>query len=247
MFSPQILDRNNELLETILKWRIISVENLMDIINYKDKVKKFNQKIYRLEKHGLLRSTLYTNSKKIIYPSEELLRHIGLENKGRINKDNMKHDAAVTAVISSLIEYGLIQSSELPHEYKTKSTYKHKVIEPDAILKIKQGGETFTIALEVELNRKDRSRIYEKMIEYAKAFEYDYIFYFFMDQFSFNSYCKRVQEIENDQSYDYIKKDLAEKLVLIHNQTHAIRITNLGDSRIFHNGRFKTLKELIGV
>jgi hypothetical protein len=129
--------------------------------------------------------------KKIIYPSFGLLDYSGLSKKGAVNEDNLRHDSYVASICSSLIHYGHAKKIELPHEYKTKSSWKYDVIEPDAIMTLEQNNEKFQIAIEVELWRKERSRVYEKMIDYAKAVEYDYAFYFFADEFSFNSYVLR--------------------------------------------------------
>ena len=247
MYSVNILDRNKTILETILRWRIITVENLMDVLNYQDKVKKFNQKIYRLEKYGLIKSSLHNNCKKVIYPSTEFMQFSGLAQKGLINQDNVLHDACVTAVVTSFLKYDLACSVDLPHEYKTKSTWKHYAIEPDAILKLKQGDEFFTIALEVELWRKDRKRVYEKMADYAKAIEYDYVFYFFADEFSFNSYVLRLKELTNDSSYSFLKVELLDKVVLVWNPFKENRVTDLRESKVYHNENYKKLCELIGL
>jgi hypothetical protein len=246
MYNVQSLRKNNELLELLMKWRCLSLNTLKELLNNNEKGNTFRQRIYRLEKEGIIKSRIFGSISKIVFPSNDLIQYLGNDNKSLINEENIRHDAIVALVTSSFLKLGIANEASLPHEYQTKSTRRHHAIEPDAILKITHGAETYNVALEVELWRKDRKRIYEKLAEYAKAFEYDYVFYFFGDEFSFNSYVKRLGEITNDSSYSHLKEELNEKIILFLESDLSKSMVNLFESKIFHNKELKKLSELLG-
>lgn len=246
MYNVQSLRKNNEILELLMKWRCLSLNTLKELLENKEKINTFRQKIYRLEKEGIIKSQIFSRASKVIYPSDELIRYLGNAKSGLINEDNIRHDAVVSLVTNSFLKLEIATEASLPHEYQTKSTWKHHAIEPDAILKIPNASEVYNVALEVELWRKDRKRIYEKIIEYAKAYEYDYIFYFFGDEFSFNSYTKRLHELMTDESYSHLKNDLIEKFILIYDSDLTKSSINLLESKIYHNNESKKLSDLLG-
>lgn len=246
MYNVQSLRKNNDLLEALIKWRCVSLNTLKDLLDNKEKLNTFRQKIYRLEKEGMIKSQVFARVSKIIYPSDDLIKYLGNAKTGLINEENIRHDAVVSLVTNSFLKLGIATEASLPHEYETKSTKKHYAIEPDAILKIPHEDEIYNVALEVELWRKDRKRIYEKIAEYAKAYEYDYVFYFFGDDFSFNSYTKRLQELIKDETYSHLKEEFNEKIILIHDSDLSKGIINLFDSKIYHQNESKKLLDLLG-
>lgn len=160
------------------------------------------------------------------------------------NGENIRHDAAVSMVISKLINWKMVTSGKLPHEYKTKSSWRHHAIEPDAIITIDKKRRELVAAIEVELWRKDRKRVFDKFIEYAKADEYDNILYFFADRSSFESYRKRITEILQDADFDHLREELSQKMVFIFNQSILKNATDLSNSEVFHNKKIKKLGDL---
>jgi hypothetical protein len=196
----------------------------------------------RLEEGGLLKSKLQKGFNKIVYPSLELLQRLGIEN---FNEDNIRHDAVVSMVISNLINLKKITSGKLPHEYKTKSSWRHHAIEPDAIITIDQNNDELIVAVEIELWRKDRKRVFEKLIEYAKTDEYYNVFYFFADRSSFESYKKRLNELLLDSRFDHLKEELTQKIIFILNQSILKNVSTLSNSEIFYNQVTKKLGDLL--
>lgn len=241
MINEIMLQKNSEIIEAISKWRSMTTENLKFLVADLDSGPAFRQRILRLEKGGVLRSKLQKGFNKIVYPSGELLQKLGINN---FNEDNVRHDAAVSMVISNLINFKKISSGKLPHEYKTKSSWRHHAIEPDAILTIDHKGNELIVAVEVELWRKDRKRVFEKLVEYAKADEYDNVFYFFADRASFESYKKRLYELLLDSQFDHLRDELSQKIIFILNQTILKNVSDLPKSEIFHNETTKKLEDL---
>jgi hypothetical protein len=239
-----MLERNPELFEIISKWRCVTTVDLKKLVAENESYSAFRQRVVRLEKGGLLKSILYKGFNKIVYPSNDLVQKLGLSS---FNADNVRHDAVVSSICSELLNHKIVKEIELPHEYKTKSTWRFKSIEPDAIVTLEKNGNVNYMAVEVELWRKDKKRIFEKFTDYAKAKEYSYVFYFFQSQSAFNSYKKRLEEYLADSDLLHLHLDLEQKIVLVFNATISKRLSNLSESEIFYKKQFKKFKDLLGV
>ena len=83
-------------------------------------------------------------------------------------------------------------------------------------------------------------------MEYAKADEYDNVLYFFADRASFESYKKRLNELQVDTQFDHLKEELSQKIVFVLNQSILKNVVNLSKSEVFHNHVTKELGDLIG-
>ncbi|MGZ3789424.1 MAG: hypothetical protein ACXVLQ_12925 [Bacteriovorax sp.] len=241
MINEIMLQKNYEIVEAISKWRSMTTGNLKALVGEYESSSGFGQRIMRLEEGGILKSKLQKGFNKIVYPSRELLQRLGIEN---FNEDNIRHDAVVSMVVLNLINFKMITSGKLPHEYKTKSSWKHHAIEPDAIVTIDKNNNELIVAVEVELWRKDRKRVFDKFIEYAKADEYDNILYFFADRSSFESYKKRLNELLLDSRFDHLRDELSQKIIFILNQSILKNVSDLSSSEVFHNEITKKLGDL---
>lgn len=237
-----MLQRHSDIVNTLVKWRSLTLRNLHTLIGTNELYDTLRKRVQRLEANGVLKSRFDRRLHKIIYPSVELGHKLGL---GNVNEDNIGHDAVVSLIASSLLEFKDIKSIKLPHEYKTKSTWKHHAIEPDAIIIIEKNGHIINVALELELWRKDRKRVFEKFVDYANAYEYDNIFYFFADEPSFNSYKMRLKELIEDSKIAHLKDDFLKKFILIYEPFFSKDLINLRESEIYQNTEKKKLKDLI--
>ena len=242
MLNEIMMQKNSDIIEAIFQWRSITTDNLKSLVAETETESAFRQRILRLVKGGVLKSKLQKGFNKIVYPSNELLQNLGINN---FNEDNVRHDAVVSTVISSLLNVKKVTSGKLPHEFKTKSSWRHHAIEPDAVVTIDQLDEELIVAVEVELWRKDRKRVFDKLVEYAKADEYDYVFYFFANRPSFESYKKRLNELLLDSDFDHLKEELTQKIILILNESILKHVSDLSNSEIFHNETKKTLGDLL--
>lgn len=238
-----MLQKNDDVIEALLKWRSISITGLREILQRVESDAALRQRVIRMEAGRVLRSMKVGCLNKIIYPSSELIFKYGLNS---FNEDNVRHDAIVSHVGISLMKFSKIKSLKLPHELQTKSSWRHQVIEPDAVLEIEFQDSLITVALEVELWRKDRKRVYDKILDYAKASEYDNVFYFFTDRGAFDSYKKRQMELLSEAEHSYLKEEISEKLIFVLNPLVAQRVISLGDSEIFHDLQKKKLRDLLG-
>ncbi len=242
MINEIMLQKNSDIIEAIYSWRSMTTDTLKNLVAESETDSAFRQRILRLVKAGVLRSKLQKGFNKIVYPSNALIEKLGIE---RFNEENVSHDSVVSTVVTNLISFKSVISAKLPHDYKTKSTWNHHAIEPDALLLVQKNGNEFNVAVEVELWRKDRKRVFDKLIDYAKATHYDYVFYFFADRPAFESYKKRLTELALESDFNHLKDELHEKVVLVLNQTILKRSDDLKNSIVSHKGQEKFLGDLI--
>ncbi len=241
MINEIMLQKNSDIIEALSKWRSMTTKNLKELVAGSENAPAFRQRIIRLEQGGILKSQLQKGFNKIVYPSRDLLLRLGIEN---FNEDNIRHDAVVSMVVSNLIDLKMVTSGKLPHEFKTKSSWRHRVIEPDAIISVEKNKKEIIAAIEVELWRKDRKRVFDKLVEYAKADEYDNVLYFFADKSSFESYKKRLMELLADSDFDHLEEELSQKIIFVFNQSILKNAIGLLSSEVFHHGETKKLGEL---
>jgi len=242
MINEIMLQKNSDIIEAIYSWRSMTTDTLKSLVAELETESAFRQRILRLVKAGVLRSRLQKGFNKIVYPSSSLIEKLGID---KFNEENVRHDAVVSTVVSSLNSFKSVKSAKLPHDFKTKASWSHHAIEPDALLLISKNGNDFNVAIEIELWRKDRKRVFDKLVDYAKATEYDYVFYFFADRPAFESYQKRLNELIVDSDFDHLKVELKEKVVLVFNQRIMKKMTDIKDSEVAHKGQKKVLCDLL--
>lgn len=238
-----LLNRYDDILKEIVRWRCITSSDLKKIIAESETSLAFRKKILRLEKGGVINSEIFRGFNKIIFPSQKLINTFGITH---FNEDSKRHDAIVSSVSIGLSRYKIVDCIELPHEYKTKSTWKLKVIEPDAIVTILKGGRKIKVGLEIELWSKNNKKVYEKFLDYAKADEYEYVFYFFQSESVFKSYQLRQKELVEMDSYSHLHEKLKNKIVFILNSTMAKRLEGIDDSKTIFKGNELKLIDILG-
>ncbi|WP_185903038.1 hypothetical protein [Bacteriovorax stolpii] len=189
-----------------------------------------------------MRAKIQRGCNKIIYPSSELLHRFGIES---FSEENVRHDSIVSMIGVSLKDFSMVKMVKLPHEFQTKASWKYHPIVPDAIVEIEKNKNLIRAAIEVELWRKDRKRVFEKLLDYSKAYEYQNVFYFFADRPSFESYKKRLFEMLSDSKLSHLKEELEKKFVLVFNSSLGKRIIGLEQSEVYHDLKTKKLKDLI--
>lgn len=242
MINEVQLQKNVEIIDAVVKWRSLTLDSAKSLAGLNESGGAFRKRILRMENGGLLRSKVQRGCNKIIYPSRELLQRFGIES---FSEENVRHDSVVSMTGIALGNLSMMKAIKLPHEFQTKASWKHHPIVPDAIMEIEKNSKKIRAALEVELWRKDRKRVFEKLLDYAKAYEYHNVFYFFGDRPSFESYKKRLFEMLNDPGFAHLKEELEKKFILAFNPTLTKRITELNGSEVYHDLKTKRLGDLI--
>lgn len=241
--NEMMLERHSDIIDVILKWRVLTTETMKKLLDEDSKISSFRKRILRLEKAGILESTFIRKLHKIIYPSNGLLSRMGING---FKECNIRHDAIVSMVVFYLLDFKEnVHKAKLPHEYNRKSTWRHHVIEPDAILEVCKDGNNFYAAIEVELWRKDRKRVFEKLLDYAKAYEFTNVLYFFADRPSFESYKLRLQEMKEDKHFGHLINEFELKFLLIYHPKLSSNLSTLKNAEVFHEGKTKMLGDML--
>ncbi len=168
---------------SLLKWRILDVENLRKENIYVPQKDNFYRIIRDLEKKKILEGFREPFSKKkYVYLSPFGERQFALrENPTSISEGTILHDLRVTEIARSFLDYGWIAEAELEHEVHDKRNFRtsYKII-PDALFHGVNKGKGYKMALELELSQKNNQRILEKGKQYAASSYFNYVLYLFV-------------------------------------------------------------------
>ena len=208
------------------KWRILDLKGLREEIDYPSHPSVFEKTIRRLEKAHIIKSFKdpWTN-RKFIYLSdvgEKLVNDTG--SPLAVSEETMLHDAKVAQFTRLLMERLTFTDVKLEHEIGERNSSWL----PDAMLWGEKGGVKFTMAFELELTRKSKNRIREKIKKYLSSNYYDYAFYLFCSENVMKSY---QQFITTEFGEDAFKK-----LLLFWNPSLMSRKMNINSGR----GYFKS-------
>ena len=250
VYNQILSHRHNDLVETTLRWKVITLQCLKEAVKNQKSKRAFERLVDRLEKNMILKSCLNSwGMEKILHPSLQIVSDLAPTLSKEIVEENICHDALVTKLSLALLNYPLFTNIELPHEYRKQRFLRgslYGTLDPDAILWGKEEAGSFRIAIELELWRKNRDRVYEKMARYANSDFYHFVFYFFAFESAFESYKKRLQEAILEAKTKEEKKALNEKVVLVLEEKLLGKITFLDHGRVYVNEDEKTFKELVG-
>ena len=166
---------------------------------------------------------------------------INLDKKSSLSEETYYHDAMVSSICVELSKIkSSIEKIELEHVIKNgKSKTNFDDIIPDARISGNFNGKNFLIAIEVEINQKEKSRIIFKGNSYLKNSLYDYVFYFFPDERMMKNYAKAFSsEMENEFN---------QKIFLFSTPEIFDGKNNLSNCIGLVNGKSKSILELFGV
>lgn len=180
-------------------WRILDINGLIEF-SCLEKFKNYQyakKLLQRLKAKKLV--NVYHNlwSKKNYYYLTSLSeKEIFPDFNSRLVEETLYHDSMVSSLGVELLKIKpFIESIELEHKIKTQnSRTQFDQLFPDARMIGGFKGQSFVIALEVEIHQKEKSRIIAKAKNYQKSTLYDYVFYFFPEDKLMNSYNKILKE-----------------------------------------------------
>ena len=175
---------DKKILEAVGSWKVIFIKDLARLPDVTQSYDSLCEKVRTLEGHGYLRGNLKKRTGKHITLTEKGFSSIGLQNFDLVV--NPDHDLLCTRVIMDLLATGFFLSGRVPKsgEYE---------MDPDGVLSFKKKPDVFTVAVEVELTQKSKSRIVEKFKKYAKE-KFAKALYVFNNKQIFNSYQKILKE-----------------------------------------------------
>jgi hypothetical protein len=227
----------------VLKWRALPTSMLKDVSGYQGHSQSFNRVIKKLEMANLVNCIRFNGATKLIYPSKDLIKMTSSSNF--ILADNITHDGLSSIVINELLSWEKFNEAKLPHEMTGESNEGlHRV--PDAILTGRNNGKQVTLALEVELSRKSKLRVRNKLHDYSNNRVFNYVFYVFNDKGTFESYKNILSDFISSQVDPIKKEEILSRFILGLRDNIIHHKFKLDDSKIFYRGEITKLDSIFG-
>lgn len=202
-------------LRPLKKWRILSLKDLKNECHDTSSFSSFTRRIYRLEKDkNLLESFIdpYTKE-KYVFLSQKGASYVSEKSDSpSLSPQTIIHDAKVSKLTRAFLKLELFRHHSLEHEYK-QQLFTNKA-RADAILTGKKKKRDFQIALELELTRKAKPRIKNKIIEHLINNRFDYILYYFQDESLLKAYKRIIEEEYEIKTQNRVLYALNAKLML---------------------------------
>lgn len=166
----------------ILKeWRILNIENLQQLEIFPTNKASLRRIILRLEKKKLLESFCDPETrKKYIFLSKKGERALGIKNyPPALTRRCLRHDAKAVELALKFYDHDFQCDVQLEHKIADRSKFKvynHNL--PDFVLHYKnEDRPSVTIASELEISRKRKSAISDKLKQYLDSAIYDKVLY----------------------------------------------------------------------
>lgn len=183
-----------EILNPLLKWRILSVRELKNRSDYKGSQSAFYKIISKLEKNNLIESFMNSwSNEKFLYLKSSALKALGEEKfLLPINADIRFHDAISTKVALYFKELAFIKEVYLDQEIAKHFPLMEKT--PD-ILVLGEKEKPFKLAVEIELSQKNKTRVMDILKRHGESKIVNNIIYITDKKNIFNSYQGYLNEL----------------------------------------------------
>lgn len=224
-----------DIIYTLAKWRILSLSDLKQKIDYPSSHQAFSKLVRRLEENNYLESIYYQNYKKYLFLTNKGLEEAGLKKSYPINKEVLQHDLICVNVLHNLLkEDEVFLDGSLSLEDEGRSN------RPDGLIELNSKKK---LAIEVELTQKQSSRIESKYSEYMKNHGIDYVLYLFTRPSVFKAYQKRIDELDKKIN-PLIKKKFTSKIILMIEPTIKSNDFSLKNADCYFNGKIFKFNEI---
>lgn len=166
----------------LVKWKILSVNDLYKMSGYLGRKNSFHKLINRFETYQVIKSVndLWSR-KKYLYLTklgEQLINHE--EHIIGLSEEMLLHDMRLAELVLAFKHLIPAKDIKFEHEWRNKgqfSTIKRPYT--DALINIEINGKIQKIAIELELNQKSKDRLHEKFQHYIGSSYYDLCLYIF--------------------------------------------------------------------
>lgn len=233
------------ILSQVMKWRAIPLNVLQEMSGYQGTKTSFYRAIRNLESRKLLKSTTFNGMSKIVTPTPELASLTSKKFIG-FQEESLNHEAIVTLLCCELLTWEIFDSASLPHEI-TGGAYDSGIRRlPDAIIEGKNVGRPFKMALEVEVTRKSKTRVQNKVEDYLKNDVFDFIFYVFNYRPTFEAYQRFIGETIQRPQFEQDQKNHEARFILGFTRRLIGNKCKLDEIELFYLGKKTNLEFVFG-
>ena len=226
-----------DLLLPLSRWKILSLRDLKKEAEYGGSDSGFYKIISKLEKN-LLIDCFYNqwSNEKFVYLSTQGAKALG-ENVGslNINRDLRFHDSLVTKVARKFLSYPFVRDLYL--DFQIKEAFPVVERTPDCLIHGEKK-RPFTLALEVELTRKNQERVKQIFQTYGDSKVVNHVLYITDKKSIFNAYKKYLTQLGGEK--------LCKKILIMHAKNLARGTFVLERSPVFFNDKDTNLAEVFG-
>ena len=218
----------------------MDLKTLREEGNYPGSEAAFRRFVLKSEKKGLVSSVKDPTSKrKFVHLTKNGERHIGLLHSTLgFNDGTFHHDSRLSIIARKFLEFEAIRDVELEHDLlRGKRIGRIKGHIPDAVLYGKRGENNFTVALELELTAKSKTRYLEKCRYYVGSSIYDYALYFFSDLATLKNYKREIVSALGPESQ--------ERLLLAYNTNLYQQDMKFEETEVFYMNEEVRIDEII--
>lgn len=245
MIIDYSLEHYQNILSQVIKWRAIPLTVLQEMTDYQGTKTSFYRVIRTLEDRQLIKATSFNGLTKIVSPTQ-VLAQLTSQKVINLQDESLTHEAIVTLLCFELTTYEIFNSVKLPHEI-TGGSYDSGINRlPDAIIEGLHRNNPFKLALEVELTRKSRTRVQNKVEDYLINSVFDFIFYVFNDKSTFEAYQKFINEIVSKPIYQQERRNHEARFILGYAPRLIANKCKLNEIEIFYSGKKTKLESIFG-
>lgn len=238
MIQKTLSPDHYQLIEPLVKWKILSLDSLMELIHYKGGRSNYYKKITSLEQSEIIGSFIDNHCKqKYIYLKEKGMQHLGEQISTPINSANINHDA-LSSHFSFYIS-GLPFTKQVIMEHEIIKKYPMIKHRPDALFECHCKALDIRLAFELELTAKSKERVLEIFSYYDCSNFFNNVLFVFNHEYVFNKYIKLLEESTFIKNKDRFIFQLADGL-------HK-RIFSIEHNRVIHRSEEKTLADMFSV
>lgn len=245
MIIDYSLEHYRPILSQVLKWRAVPLNLLQEMSDYPGTKASFYRVIRNLENRKLIKATHFNGISKIVIPTQELA-NLTTQKFTNFQEDSLNHEAIVTQLCFELLNHEIFQSVKLPHEVTAGSYDSGMNRLPDAVLNGTNQGTPFKMALEVEITRKSKIRVQNKVEDYLRNAVFDFIFYVFNDKATFEAYQRFIKEIIARPIYEQDKTSHEARFILGYAPRFIGNRCRLNEVEIFYMSKKTELEAIFG-
>lgn len=222
-----------EILEPLKKWKILSLKDLkLDTDTGKSDASIYKI-IKRLEGHQVIDSFIDSWSKeKHIYLDQNAREYFDIDKHDLIPRDRRYHDAITVKLLRTMLKEEYIKKAMLDDEIKKKLTAHDHI--PDGTITIRKDEKDYLIAIEMELNQKNKKRIQDYFNYYRRSNLFGNVLYIFNRHSIYKTYKDQLDLIEDNKN----------KILLMYLKDLRLDNIELESAVIYHEGREKRFEEL---
>jgi predicted transcriptional regulator len=192
MKSFYLIDGYIDILSEVGRWKIIPMKSLYERKNFSISYQMFCRKIKKLESEGFVRSILGDKRRKFITltPKGSEVCPYGVNFDEA--EDSLNHDLIATNIVTKMIEFKNFKTGQV------QCFGRGLDIEPDGLIFGQKNGKEYSLAIEVELHQKSKTRLTDKLIKYSNSIYYSYVIYVINKETTYRSYKKILENMTDD-------------------------------------------------